>query len=105
MALITAGTSLSFNRVLGQQAIVEPKRPPAIDPNLVGTYNSDYALDSPLVPVNQLLKFVKFGFGFEGPSMAGASAGSFRYICSYTSTTKRLRERADLPLDRSLGSC
>jgi len=35
-----------------------------IDPNLVGTYNSEYALDSPLVPVNQLLKFLKFGFGF-----------------------------------------
>jgi len=37
-ALIAAGTSLSFNRVLGQQAIVEPKRPPAIDPNLVGKF-------------------------------------------------------------------
>lgn len=33
------------------------------DPNSIGTYNPYFALDSDLAQVNQLLKFVKFGFG------------------------------------------
>ena len=33
------------------------------DPNSIGTYNPYFALDSDLAQLNQLLKFVKFGFG------------------------------------------
>ncbi len=33
------------------------------DPNSIGTYNPYFALDSDLAQVNQLLKFIKFGFG------------------------------------------
>ena len=33
------------------------------DPNSIGTYNPYFSLDSDLAQVNQLLKFIKFGFG------------------------------------------
>lgn len=33
------------------------------DPNSIGTYSSYFQLDSDLAQVNQLLKFIKFGFG------------------------------------------
>jgi N-acetyl sugar amidotransferase len=33
------------------------------DPNSIGTYNPNFQLDSDLTQVNQLLKFIKFGFG------------------------------------------
>ena len=33
------------------------------DPNSIGTYDPNSQLDSDLTPVNQLLKFIKFGFG------------------------------------------
>ena len=34
------------------------------NPEDIGTYVSSGALDSDIVPVNQMLKFIKFGFGF-----------------------------------------
>ena len=33
------------------------------DPNSIGTYNPHFQLDTDLTQVNQLLKFIKFGFG------------------------------------------
>jgi len=38
-------------------------RDPNFDPNKIGTYRPYYQLDSDLTQVNQLLKFIKFGFG------------------------------------------
>lgn len=38
-------------------------REKSFDPNSIGTYNPHFQLDSDLTQVNQLLKFIKFGFG------------------------------------------
>ena len=38
-------------------------RPQNFDPNSIGTYVSYAQLDSDLIQVNQLLKYIKFGFG------------------------------------------
>ena len=38
-------------------------RPENFDPNLIGTYSPFFQLDTDLVHVNQMLKFIKFGFG------------------------------------------
>jgi len=38
-------------------------RPPDFDPNDIGTYCAYMQLDSDLVQVNQMLKYIKFGFG------------------------------------------
>ena len=38
-------------------------RPPGTDPNSIGTYALYAQLDSDLVQVNQMLKYIKFGFG------------------------------------------
>ena len=38
-------------------------RPENFDPNNIGSYHVFTALDSDLNPVNQMLKFIKFGFG------------------------------------------
>jgi len=38
-------------------------RPEYFDPNEIGTYGAYYQLDSDLVQMNQLLKYIKFGFG------------------------------------------